>query len=70
MRKQMEGNNLQRRKKAREARARGKLPSALQLTTGASKQREHVERDEDHDKKVAARRQGKLPSALWRLGRH
>jgi hypothetical protein len=70
MGKQMEGDNRQRRKNARAARLRGKLPSALRQTTGASKQREHEERDEDHALKVARRRQGKMPSALWRLGRH
>jgi hypothetical protein len=70
MRKQMEGDNRQRRKLARLARLRGKRPSELQVTTGSSKQREHEERDAPHDLKVARRRQGKLPSALWRLGRH
>jgi hypothetical protein len=39
------------------------------VTTGASKQRKHEERDAPHDLKVE-RRQGKLPSALWRQGRH
>jgi hypothetical protein len=41
----------------------------LQWTTGASKQREHEERDED-ETKLARRRRGKQRSALWRLGRH
>jgi hypothetical protein len=70
MGKQMEGDNRQRRKLARAARLRGKLPSALGETTGASKQREHEPRDKDHEIKVAARRRGKLASALWRVGRH
>jgi hypothetical protein len=70
MGKQMEGDNRYRRKLARLARMRGKRPSELGVTTGASKQREHEERDERHEVKVARRRQGKLASALWRLGRH
>ena len=69
MRKQMEGDNRQRRRLARLARRLGKRPSELQATTGASKQREHEERDEDHETKLARRRQGKQASALWRLGR-
>jgi hypothetical protein len=48
MGKQMEGDNRQRRRLARLARKLGKRPSELQATTGASKQREHEERDEDH----------------------
>lgn len=70
MGKQMEGDNRQRRRLARLARRLGKRPSELQATTGASKQREHEERDEDHETKVMRRRQGKQASALWRLGRH
>ena len=66
----MEGDNRYRRTLARLARMRGKRPSELQVTTGASKQREHEKRHAPRDLKVAARRQGKLPSALWRLGRH
>ncbi|GAA1801999.1 hypothetical protein [Actinomadura chokoriensis] len=38
VRKKMEGNETQRRQKAREARAAGSSPSAEQGTTGASKQ--------------------------------
>ncbi|MFL5955166.1 MAG: hypothetical protein ACJ76I_13775 [Gaiellaceae bacterium] len=70
MRKEVEGDNRYRRKLARMARQLGKRPSELQVTTGASKQREHEERDERHEVKSARRRQGKLPSVLWRLGRH
>jgi len=66
----MEGDNRQRRKKARQARQRGKLPSELEVTTGASKQREHLRREEDHVLKATRRRLGKHASALWRLGRH
>jgi hypothetical protein len=70
MGKQMEGDNRQRRRLARLARRIGKRPSEVQVTTGASKQREHEERDEEHELKLARRRQGKQRSALWRLGRH
>jgi hypothetical protein len=70
MGKQMEGDNRQRRRLARLARKLGKRPSELQATTGASKQREHEERDEDHETKLMRRRQGKQASALWRIGRH
>lgn len=54
--KKMEGDETQRRKKAREARAAGSSPSAEQATTGASKQphtrpahepHHHAERLED-----------------------
>jgi hypothetical protein len=68
--KHMEGDANQRRKKAREARLHGKRPSEVQATTGASKQREHEERSEEHDEKVARRHEGKQASALWRTGRH
>ncbi len=59
MRKQMEGDAEQRRQKAREARERGKQPSAVGATTGASKQRHHEERSEDHFEKVEDIRRGK-----------
>jgi len=49
MRKQMEGDNRQRRRLTRLATRLGKRPSELQATTGASKQREHEARDEDHE---------------------
>ncbi|TDC72934.1 hypothetical protein [Streptomyces hainanensis] len=39
MSKKMEGNEVQRRRAAREARLAGDLPSARKATTGASKQR-------------------------------
>ncbi|WP_395104244.1 hypothetical protein [Actinomadura sp. SCN-SB] len=38
VRKKMEGDETQRRKRAREARAAGSSPSAEHVTTGASKQ--------------------------------
>jgi hypothetical protein len=68
--KQMEGDNRYRRKLARLARTPGKRPSELGVSIGALKQREHEERDGRHEVRVARRRQGKLASAFWRLGRH
>ncbi|MGN6089792.1 MAG: hypothetical protein ACTHNT_10940 [Actinomycetales bacterium] len=57
--KQMEGDNTQRRARARQAREQGIAPSAAEVTLGASKQREHEGRHDDHDDKMAARDQGK-----------
>lgn len=57
--KQMEGDNKQRRKKAKEARDEGKAPSETGATTGASKQRKHLGEKADHREKVDTIRQGK-----------
>jgi hypothetical protein len=59
--KKMEGNEEQRRKKAREARRHGQLPSEEGATLGASKQRKHVPQDEEHTEKLRAIREGKQP---------
>jgi hypothetical protein len=56
--KQMEGDNRQRRKKAKEARDRGHSPSEEQVTTGGSKQRQNVG-DVGHREKIETIRQGK-----------
>lgn len=64
MKRQMEGDNEERRKKARQAREEGKSPSAEQVTTGASKQRHHQPRSEDHDTKVERLRAGKQGGAV------
>jgi hypothetical protein len=56
--KQMEGDNRERRQKAREARDRGNLPSEEAGTTGSSKQREHV-KDVEHREKIETLRKGK-----------
>jgi hypothetical protein len=63
MRKQMEGDNAERRAKAREARERGKSPSAERVTTGSSKQRKHLDHGEDHVTKVTTARATKQPLA-------
>lgn len=62
----MEGNEEQRRRKASRARRRGRSPSAQGATTGASKQRRHLPRDDSHATKVRSIRQGKQPD----LGSH
>ncbi|HZC53449.1 MAG TPA: hypothetical protein VE441_13255 [Mycobacterium sp.] len=57
--KKMEGNERQRRAAARQARAEGTKPSASSVTTGASKQRHHLPRQDDHEEKIDAPLQGK-----------
>lgn len=57
--KKVEGNEDQRRAAAREARREGESPSALRETTGASKQRRHLGRQEPHEEKMASLHQGK-----------
>ena len=59
VRKKTEGNEEQRRTAARQAREAGIPPSALQETTGASKQRAHQPGHEPHDEKQALVHQGK-----------
>lgn len=57
--KQMEGDNRQRREKAKEARERGNAPSEEGATTGGSKQRQHVGEKEGHREKIETIREGK-----------
>lgn len=57
--KQMEGNEEQRRKKAREARDEGKSASEAHGTTGGSQQRHHEEQDAGHREKIERIREGK-----------
>lgn len=59
VRKKTEGNEEQRRAAARQAREAGLPPSALNETTGASKQRTHLPRHDEHEEKQAAVHQGK-----------
>ena len=63
MGKQMEGDNKQRRKAAREAREEGGTPSAQGATTGASKQRHHMPRSGDPDEKLEAVQRGEAKQA-------
>jgi hypothetical protein len=59
MRKQMEGDNEQRRAAAREARERGESPSEAGATTGASKQRRHLGNEASHEEKMDGPGRGK-----------
>ena len=59
--KQMEGDNRERRQKAREARESGDSPSAEQVTEGSSHQRHYLPRKADHEEKVDTIRKGKQP---------
>ena len=63
MGKQMEGDNKQRRKAAREAREAGDRPSEHGQTTGASKQRTHLPQDDDSDEKLATTQRGEAKQA-------
>jgi hypothetical protein len=55
----MEGDNEQRRRAARAARAEGKRPSEVRATLGASKQRKETKRNAPDDERVSAPREGK-----------
>ena len=55
----MEGNDEQRRAKAREARAAGKRPSETSATLGASKQRKEAKSGASHQEKMDLKREGK-----------
>lgn len=61
MAKKMEGNEEQRRQKARAARRRGRAPSEEHGTQGASRQRHHLPGDEQHESKLRKIREGKQP---------
>jgi CBS domain-containing protein len=57
--KKKEGSEQQRRAKARDARRRGRAPSAEAATTGASKQRHHLPVHEDQVTRQLTRVEGK-----------
>lgn len=59
MPKEMEGDNRERRRRAKDARDAGTLPSAEGVTTGASKQRRHLDHDTPHEERIAAKAAGK-----------
>lgn len=63
MRKQTEGNQEQRRKAARAARARGEDPSAANATTGSSKQQAHRHASADHEERIGDLHAGKQQPA-------
>ena len=56
--KKMEGNEEQKRKKAREANERGNLPSEEGSTTGASKQHRNA-KNEEYSDTLDSKRRGK-----------
>lgn len=55
----MEGDNEQRRAKAKKARDAGKSPSAEGVTLGASQQRREAKQDATHQEKLETREKGK-----------
>jgi hypothetical protein len=57
--RQVEGDNKQRRRLAREARAHGKRPSEVGATLGASKQRKHASNKASHTERLEQRAEGK-----------
>ncbi len=57
--KQMEGDNMERRALARAARQRGKQPSAVAATLGASKQRNRAQTGMSHQQRIDLIREGK-----------
>ena len=61
--KQMEGDNRERRKMAKEAKEEGKKPSEVGATLGASKQRTEADADMSHQERLDLKTEGKVPSA-------
>jgi hypothetical protein len=57
--KQMEGDNRQRRKTAKEARDQGKSASEIGGSQGASQQRATADGDATHQEKIDQKREGK-----------
>ena len=55
----MEGNDEQRRKAARDARAEGKRPSAMGATQGASKQLKSAKQGATHQERLEQKHEGK-----------
>jgi hypothetical protein len=66
VRRQVEGDNRERRQRARDARDDGRDPSAEGVTTGASKQRSHRQGGDSHDDKIASLARGKQDEAHHR----
>lgn len=60
MKKQMEGNEEQRRAAARAAKEQGKKPSEVGATLGASKQPKKVEKNASHQERVETTHEGKV----------
>ncbi|MCP2331822.1 MULTISPECIES: hypothetical protein [Actinoalloteichus] len=66
MGKQMEGDNTQRRNRARQARAEGTTPSHAQVTLGASKASEHLPHHTGHAERQRSPERGKQRSEVDR----
>lgn len=59
MGKQMEGDNRERRKKAKEARDQGKSASEVGASQSASQQRTEADNNMSHQQKIDLQREGK-----------
>jgi hypothetical protein len=57
--KKMEGDETERRRRARQARKAGHRPAEEKVTLGASKQRRHLPSSANHQEKLEARQAGK-----------
>lgn len=57
--KQMEGDNRERREKAKEAHREGKKPSEVGATLGASKQHTDADENMTHQQRLDLKREGK-----------
>lgn len=57
--KQMEGDNTERRKLAKDARDADKAPSEVGATLGSSKQRNDADPDMSHQQRIDLAREGK-----------
>ena len=57
--REMEGDENERRRAARKARAQGKTPSEVGVTLGASKQRKEAKGNASHQEKIETRGKGK-----------
>jgi hypothetical protein len=60
--KQMEGDNRERRKMAKEAREQGQQPSEIAATLGSSKQINSSDSADTHQQKLEMKREGKHAS--------
>jgi hypothetical protein len=57
--REQEGDNEQRRAKAKEARDQGKQPSEMSATLGASKQRKSAKSNASHQERMDQKHEGK-----------
>ena len=57
--RKIEGDDAERRRRARDARAQGKRPSEVGVTLGASKQRKEAAHNASHQERIDQKRRGK-----------